>query len=336
MASKGKSGPIDAVLLDWNSVDADLKNSGLLLGNGASRFIWDGFAYDSLFEIAKNLPGNAKLRPSETALFSAFGTTNFEGVLNSLSIAARVQRALGKPYASLKRKYEHIREALASSVHDTHIAYANVPGSTLDVIVAEMHNYEFVYTTNYDLLTYWSVMHVKADGFKDFFWGDGNSFDLADTDVSDDDTRLLFLHGALHLYIGRGGRAHKLIANQGTLLRQFRVGKSVPLFVSEGDSSDKLRSIGGSDYLSFAYNTLANHVGPIVVFGSGLGDSDAHLVSAINTAGVENLAIGVFPSSKADVKKQKAHFLKCFPDSEISFFDLTTHPMGDAALKVTP
>ncbi len=45
----------DAELEDWNAVRATTSFTGLLVGNGASRVVWDDFRYDSLFEIVIKL-----------------------------------------------------------------------------------------------------------------------------------------------------------------------------------------------------------------------------------------------------------------------------------------
>ena len=46
---------IDAHLEDWSALRAAVDFSGILIGNGASRTIWEDFAYDSLFENARTV-----------------------------------------------------------------------------------------------------------------------------------------------------------------------------------------------------------------------------------------------------------------------------------------
>lgn len=72
-----------------------------------------------------------------------------------------------------------------------------------------------------------------------------------------------------------------------------------PLFVSEGSPEHKLRTIRGSDYLSFALNTLATDDDNIVVFGSSLSPPDAHIVQAINKTSTtsKNVAISARPAA---------------------------------------
>lgn len=46
---------IDTHLEDWSALRAAVDFSGILIGNGASRTIWEDFAYDSLFENARTV-----------------------------------------------------------------------------------------------------------------------------------------------------------------------------------------------------------------------------------------------------------------------------------------
>jgi hypothetical protein len=36
-----------------------------------------------------------------------------------------------------------------------------------------------IFTTNYDLIPYWAIMHKDVWRFRDMFWGEGNTFYLA-------------------------------------------------------------------------------------------------------------------------------------------------------------
>ena len=59
---------VDATLEDWNALRAANDFQGLLVGNGASRAVWDDFGYDSLFENARTVE-EKPLSPSELAVF---------------------------------------------------------------------------------------------------------------------------------------------------------------------------------------------------------------------------------------------------------------------------
>ncbi len=107
-----------------------------------------------------------------------------------------------------------------------------------------------------------------------------------------------------------------------------------PLFITEGTAQNKLASIHHSDYLSFAYREFEQHDGPLVVFGQALGDSDKHLVEAIDGWGKRPIAIGMLPSDSESIRKRKLALHQQLPKAELLFFNATTHPLGSPNLKV--
>jgi hypothetical protein len=161
--------------------------------------------------------------------------------------------ALGLDVPLLLERYTSIQSALVEAVKTTHVPWANMPGATLEAIRTELLNYRFVYSTNYDLIIYWSMMHENQGSFKDFSWGP--HFDLADTKLWGKPTAVLHLHGGLHLYRTVTGRTLKRHAEDGlNLLDLFGTPlaeDATPLFISEGSAADKLASINRSDYLAF-------------------------------------------------------------------------------------
>lgn len=332
--------PFDAELTQWCCLEEELTSSGLLLGNGASRAIWDNFQYDSLYNKAKKLPTHQALTDEDVAIFSAHNTNNFERVLQALNTTEKTLNALDTPDVNIMDRYYHIRKALVHAVHGIHIPRNMIPDDTLKIISDELRRYRFVYSTNYDMIVYWAIMHEKVEGFSvnfvDYFWNTKNSFNLDNTEVRNNSTRLLFVHGALHIYSNGNGDTCKLVKGKYSILDQFKRETTIPVFVSEGTYQDKLEAIYNSDYLSFAYSTLMQHKGPMVIFGQGLGDSDQHIVNAVNIAGPEQIAIGIYHQSDQQIIESKAHYKKCFAKRTLTFFDSRSHPLGDINLRVTP
>lgn len=128
--------------------------------------------------------------------------------------------------------------------------------------------------------------------------------------------------------------------NGANILDLFGSAKSVPVFVSEGTSSEKLKAIYNSVYLAFAYSKIWQHNDSLVILGQGLEDSDKHIVDAVNATkkGQKNkprsIAVGMLPTG--DILARKAHYRQCFPAARLTYFDATTHPLGDPCLKVSP
>ena len=120
------------------------------------------------------------------------------------------------------------------------------------------------------------MMAGSGEGFKDYFWGE--EFDVTQTDIWGNVTRVLYLHGGLHLYrLPSGGTYKQHVGLSGNLLDQFgRVANRVPLFITEGSHTEKLRAIARSDYLSFALQEFARHNSSLVIFGHSLSKTDHH------------------------------------------------------------
>ena len=329
---------IDGILDDWADVSREAAWSGLLVGNGASMAIWKRFGYRSLYETAATWAGDNRLTPEDQAVFGQLGTENFELVLSALRTCSRVCEALGKDSGHADDRYESVRDALIQAVRLVHIPWNDLPDDRLD----QAHNYlagiPSIYSTNYDLLLYWAIMHADGPTHKDYFWSQDQGFDVRDTDLAEGSRRVLYLHGALHLYQDDSGASRKL-AHSGSmniLDRFFHPPGdwAVPLFVSEGAAEDKMRSIQTSDYLSFAFREFSLDKGPLVIFGQGLGESDKHIVDAMKRSAGRTIAISLRPGSPEDIVAAKGRFYSVLPGADLRFFDSTTHPLGAPSLVV--
>lgn len=329
---------VDAHLEDWNTLRNSAAFTGLLVGNGASRAVWDDFGYDSLFENARTVE-EKPLSPSELSVFDAMQTRSFEQVLSALKTTSRVNKALAVSSAAPRNRYYAIKEALINTVHAVHIPWRLIQESTLATINAELASYRSVFTTNYDLLNHWAIQHA-AGTISDLFEGAEPSFDLSAT--ATDKTRLLYLHGGLHLVRNQDGTARRLMSTEGTLLGNFAINNTiktlddVPLFVNEGPSADKLKTIRSSDYLSFCYEQLLGHGEGLCIFGHALGEQDSHIAHALRRAQPKVVAISIYPRSQAFIQHQKRHYAKVFEGTgvELRFFDSKTHALGSPRLSV--
>ena len=326
----------DAALADWNDLRADDDAPwGLLMGNGASLAVWKNFAYDSLFELSQTTRSNPMSR-TELAVFSAMETSNFEPVLAALKSAMRVNAALTISSSSPRNRYFAIKEALIHAIRSVHIPWKLIQTDTLARLNAELQRYTSVYSSNYDLLTYWAVMHAP-EPFDDLF-NDEATFNLHASQAQG--TRVFYLHGGMQLVKNLNGTVRKLQSSESTLLGSFAINAldDVPLFISEGTSAEKMKIIRTSDYLSFCHGQLAQHADALCVFGHSLGKQDAHIVAAIRQAQPTRLSISILPRSEAFVISQKRRYLELFADvqTQMTFFDAKSHPLGNPDLRVSP
>ncbi len=325
----------DDKLEDWKDVADDFVGASLLLGNGASRSIWDSFEYASLLEATRSNIYK-RLKPEDYSLFKKLKTENFEQVLGTLQSAVLACEALGLNPEPFEKPYARIRDALGEAVTRVHVPWDKLGEDRLKLLNTILAQYDFVFTTNYDLLVYWAIMQEPSD-FRDYFWGQG--FDLTDTEIWGKVTKVVYLHGALHLYRAQSGEVWKAKKENfgADLLLKFpnAFGPGVePLLISEASSADKLRSIYGSDYLSFAYSQFTNHKGALVIFGQGLSNNDQHLIDAINSWPDQELAVSITGGKPARIKARKGELASLFPDADITFFKAGSHPLGDPKLHV--
>ena len=109
---------------------------------------------------------------------------NPEQVLAGLKTAGLVTEALDlDPDDVLEERYDSIQRALFEAVHAVHVPWVAVAEEHVSRLFKILRRYRFVYSTNYDLLLYWASMDDGGTGFLDYFWGDGGTFDVFDTDI---------------------------------------------------------------------------------------------------------------------------------------------------------
>jgi hypothetical protein len=328
----------NADLLSWDEAQASLGDPRILLvGNGASRALWEGFDYRSLYHRASAAVDHP-LDEDDVALFHELGGRNFELVLSSLLNARRVCEVLGLEILHLRDRYRSIQRALREALVSAHIGWQQIPHQTLTALRTHYRSYKAIYTTNYDLVLYWAVMSAPArpEEFVDFFWGAEVTFDPLDTEVRfETATSVFYLHGALHLRRQSSGVTRKETAHDQDLLNALSVpfsANETPLIVTEGSSREKERAIRSSDYLAFTLDKLGSEDLPMVIFGQGLGSQDEHIARAIRGTGDRRIAVGIHASpNTADRKRRYASSLG---NASLLFFDASQHPLGLSALKI--
>jgi hypothetical protein len=329
------AGEPDGTLIDWKDIATSHKWDTLLLGNGMSINIWEPFGYRKLYDRAR-LGG---LSTPDRKLFSS--TPNFERVLADLLTAIRVNDAVGLETKPLLDRYRNIQRALVQAVREVHIKLSRVPPATRKTISDTMEQFEWVFTTSYDLLVYWAIAAGGFEPFMDHFRYRGRcEFDPARASVPANKVPVYFLHGALHLVVGSSGATWKLRQTDlDTILDQF--GKPItgdpearPLLVTEGSATDKLAAIEDNVYLSHALERLRGRGLPLVVFGSSLSEHDSHLAEALSENPDRPVAISMLPAPKKELLARQVDISGHLEAKPLLFFDATSHPLGNPALAV--
>jgi hypothetical protein len=277
----------------------------LLLGNGFSR-AWrdDLFAYDALYEQATF----DELSPAVPGLFDSLGTRDFEVAMRALRTGAEVLRVYGPQHGELhdqiRRDAEGLKGVLVRAIAGNHPSRpADVSTSQYAACKKFLSNFARIYTLNYDLLLYWTLMQSDIAPYlacDDGFRRDEHSLTPFITWVPQNryEQNVYFLHGGLHLFDSGSTLEKYTWTNTGVpLMDQIRLALDAgkyPVFVAEGSSDSKLQKIRHQAYLSAAERSLVGIGGTLFVYGLSMSESDEHVLSAIEANQVKAIFVSVF------------------------------------------
>ena len=334
---------------------AGFKKRHLLLGNGFSIACQPKiFTYRSLYDQA-----DFSSAPRLSSAFEAIGTTDFEYVIKALESASRVlpvySSGAHELASQMAKDAEALKEILVGTVARNHPDVPNDISAKqflacrrfLAHFLGETNKNGRVYTLNYDLLLYWTLMQ-KEIGF-------GNLINLTTDDGfgRDEDTepgyvnwmgesnahnqRVHYLHGALHLFDAGAELQKYTWVNTGKpLLEQAReaMGQDkYPLFVAEGTSDQKLERIRHSAYLHHSYKSFSAQMEQVndalFIFGHSLADNDQHILKRIARGRIKQVYVGLYGSPSNNVNGQIMEAARQLADSRqrpelplnVSFFD---------------
>ena len=294
------------------------KKKHLLLGNGFSISLRpDIFSYGSLYENA-----DFSAAPHVPALFDALGTKDFEIVIHYLQNAAKVVEVyrpkLKRLAARLRQDAEAIKDALVTAVAKRH------PDRPYDVLPSQytvcrkfLSNFDHIFTLNYDVLLYWTLMQTEVDDLE-LLPDDGFRHPEDDPDLpyvswqQSQSATIHYLHGALHLF-DRGDEITKYTWSKTdkAIVDQIRAALDVdrfPLFVSEGTSASKKERILHNAYLHKALRSFESCCNPagnaIVIFGHSLASNDKHVLRCVAAGAAKSLLVGLYGDPGSDTNKE--------------------------------
>ncbi|MGQ3302554.1 DUF4917 family protein [Reyranella sp.] len=292
----------------------------LLLGNGFSIACRaDIFHYGSLYAQA-----DFSNVPEVQAVFEALGTQDFEAAIRALENAARILPAYVPHGAvAIAKMQEHaaaLKEILVQTIAGNH---PNIPPDIADEKFWACRRFlanflagpkaGCVFTLNYDLLLYWTLMHgdmpsgepiplTKNDGF-------GNDEDEPDAEyvvwqgeTNAHSASIMFLHGALHLFdSGKELLKYTWIRKGIPLVEQAREAiarNAYPLFVAEGTSAQKKSKIRHNAYLYQGFKQLTANLQQgrhcVFIYGHSLAANDDHILVRIGRGHFRKLYVGIY------------------------------------------
>ncbi|WAC20892.1 DUF4917 family protein [Luteolibacter sp. SL250] len=304
----------------------------LILGNGASVALQGAaspLTYTSLYSEAEK---RGLISRETSAIFNYFKSPDFEWVMRSVSHAFEINKALGIPDNKTTECYNSIKMALIECVQQVHPVRDLIRGH-FPAMADFMKNFGTVFSLNYDLSVYWSIMEYNDPEdpiFKDCF-GYGGSFNFNYESYREGSTLIFYPHGSLSLVTDLWGNEAKVTADpSGDLLSsisdKWTIGGKHPLFVSEGDVRKKLQAIRRSRYLNQVYTELSCPKDSAIIYGWACGEQDSHILAALGQARINRIGVSVYTGSgdyeefcsrvKFSIKK-----IKGLETAQVDFFD---------------
>ena len=292
----------------------------LLLGNGFSIACRaDIFHYGSLFAQA-----DFSQVPEVVAAFEALGTQDFEAAIRALENAARILPAyVPHGAAAAAKMLEHaaaLKEILVQTIAGNH---PHIPPDIADEKFWACRRFlanflagakaGCVFTLNYDLLLYWTLMHddMPFDEPIDLAINDGFGNDEDEPDAeyvvwhgetNAHSASVHFIHGALHLFdSGKELQKYTWVRKGVPLVDQARAAlarNAFPLFVAEGTSAQKKTKIRHNAYLyqGFKQFTVNAQQGRhcMFIFGHSLAENDDHILLRMGRGRFPKLYVGIY------------------------------------------
>jgi hypothetical protein len=237
----------------------------------------------------------------------------------------------------ITRAYQGVRRALIETVRATHLPFGDVRGSPFakpkDSVLGTKRDFlttfRLVVSLNYDLLAYWAVMSARHPFVDDCFRPGGEDlvFQNLPAQLRSGSTCIIYPHGNLCLAKDRHDQEVKLRAASGvdlltTALQSWESERYIPLFVSEGTSERKMRSIRASPYLSAAYAGIGTgtEADGLVLYGWRIGEQDQHIAEALKTRKPSRVAVSIYNPADRDQLENMFRDLKHTFKIEPEFF----------------
>jgi hypothetical protein len=267
-------------------------------------------SYRSLYKTVES-----QLNAGQRGLFAKLGNFNFEQVLRALDVTIDTLACYGHATAVYDNDRGAIRKALIKGIQENHVADTyKLDDTHKDACAKFLEPFRRVFTTNYDLLLYWVLLHFDNTGIRpeplhDGFFGTDPPYSYR---FMHRDHGIRYLHGAVHIHMAGGIEVKRVYASKGTtLIDQVKDGIAkgeYPLFVAESSSAKKRQYIRKSKYLEDCYDDLHRNQTTVITYGHSLSDEDDHIRLALARSKASRLCVGVFGAqgSEEEVDAQKS------------------------------
>ena len=277
--------PLSQLADAFESAQREQSALTLLFGNGLSRRAQLPFGARSINERGLR----HSLGPRARSLLHAIPDLMPEDALRYLR---------GYPLADISGRaetseYRLLRQAYVRAVVNVHPRHpSRETPAMINRIGQFFQSFRAVFTTNYDLLTHWTIGNRQlrrhfTDRFAEYAVDplDAEPVRLYNRRHGEGRIPVLYLHGALHLLRDDNVTTQLSHRLPGASLRDQIERRLVngfePDIVLEGSARRKMRTIQASAYLSDISREFAAVSGVLVTYGWGFNLQDQHLVDAI-------------------------------------------------------
>jgi hypothetical protein len=310
-------------IINWSEVHTN--SNTILLGNGFSMNFYDKLNYSNLYDFSKNLFTKKTLN-----LFNEFETNNFEDILEYLFVTKKVSSLFNIDNNELDEIISEVQNGLINSIHQIHPKPNEIDYYLINRIGKQLSNFKNVFTTNYDLFLYYVTLNSPINYSDHFYQKVSDKFIVFSKPDIQHTHHVYYLHGSLILF-DEIWETYKICKYRSTdlieLISEQILDNSSLLFVSEGNSNNKLKKIYSNDYLKFCFNELKNlDEEDIIIYGQSLKEQDNHLVELIDNK-FKNvyISIKIFENStygtlRSEISKIQSRFRK----SNLFFFNSET------------
>ena len=322
----------------------------LLLGNGFSRAYRDDiFSYGSLFE-------NADLSPRMLVLFlKRLKRPILKKSCESYGMPSEIVKLYGDNIAQISKAMlndaKKLREILVKTIVGHHPERpSDVSREAYEACRKFLQYFKNIYTLNYDLLLYWTIMHdesgIELDCDDGFRTPEGGEEDYVSWEIENTDQQnLYYFHGALHIFdadteikkftwintviplitqhgypvdysdplIAGWNISDKNSSQPDTHVTQIHDALNrgmFPLKVTEGTSRHKKRRILHSSFLSRAERSFASIRGNLFLYGFAMSENDDHILKLLRKGKMFGLYVGLYGNPKSSHNKHIVNTVK--------------------------
>jgi hypothetical protein len=312
----------------YDQIVLKLKNSKrekhLLLGNGFS-MAYDSsiFSYNALSTFVEK-----STDPFLKKLFNVIKTKNFELLMDYLDNFCEIAKIFSDDTVminQIEKTNLTLKNSLIEAVQSLHPDHVfSIPEEKSKKCFKFLEDYlannGSIFSTNYDLLLYWVLLRNSSNFHRDGFGREitNPNFQKVNEEKeygdliwghNKDKQNVFYNHGALQLF-DTGIEIEKEVYNINNLLENISnrmEKKEYPIFVTAGNSKEKLNHIMHNKYLTACFDNLSQIKGSLITFGFSFSENDTHIIEAINNAFSQNISdrlrslyIGVFSADSLE------------------------------------